>query len=88
MPRADELIAGVRDYLRNDVMTETQGRVNFLARVASNALDIVLREAAIGPAARDQEQKRLATLLGKNRRHRDPSVGIGARIAIGRYAFG
>ena len=66
MPRADELITGVRDYLRNDVMTETQGRINFLARVASNTLDIVLREAAIGPTARDQEQKRLAQILGKS----------------------
>ncbi len=65
MPRADELITGVRDYLRNDVMAETQGRLSFLARVAGNALDIVLREAAVGPAAKDQERKRLADILGK-----------------------
>ena len=65
MPRADELITGVRDYLRNDVMLETEGRLSFLARVASNALDIVLREGAIGPHVREIERKRLADILNK-----------------------
>lgn len=65
MPRTDELITGVRDYLRTDVMTGTQGRVSFLARVASNALDIVLRDAEMGPAARNRELNGLADILGK-----------------------
>ena len=44
MPRTDELVTSVRDFLRADVMAATEGRPNFLARVASNSLDIVLRE--------------------------------------------
>ncbi len=44
MPRTDELLLSVRDYLRGDVMDSTTGRTNFLARVAGNSLDIVLRE--------------------------------------------
>ncbi len=66
MPRIDELLVSVRDYLREDVMTATQGRTNFLARVAGNSLDIVLREIALGEAAQAAEQDRLVALLGEN----------------------
>ena len=48
LPRADELLSSVRDYLRQQVMEATAGRLNFLARVAANSLDIVQREMAIG----------------------------------------
>ena len=64
MPRIDELLVSVRDYLREEVMPATQGRTNFLARVAGNSLDVVLRELALGDDSRAAEQERLATLLG------------------------
>ncbi len=64
-PRTDELIESVRDFLRGDVMGQTQGRTNFLARVASNSLDIVLRELTLGPAHLAAEQARLQALLGE-----------------------
>lgn len=63
MPRADELLISVRDFLRNDVMPETQGRTNFLSRVASNSLDIVLRELSSGPAHQAEELARLQGLF-------------------------
>ncbi|MEZ5557883.1 MAG: phosphotransferase family protein [Pseudomonadales bacterium] len=63
MPRIDELLVSVRDYLREDVMAATQGRTNFLARVAGNSLDIVLRELAIGPRHRAAELARLRALF-------------------------
>ncbi len=63
MPRIDELLISVRDFLRGDVMSETRGRSNFLARVASNSMDIVLRELALGQAGRELEQARLKRLL-------------------------
>ena len=63
MPRIDELLVSVRDFLHNDVMAQTQGRTNFMARVAGNSLDIVLRDATIGPELRRREKDRLATLL-------------------------
>ncbi|MCB1691388.1 MAG: phosphotransferase family protein [Pseudomonadales bacterium] len=59
MPRADELLVSVRDFLRNDVMNVTQGRNNFMARVASNSLDIVLREWAIASRHKQAERERL-----------------------------
>ncbi|MDD9964294.1 MAG: phosphotransferase [Gammaproteobacteria bacterium] len=64
MPRLDELLISVRDYLRGDVMAETSGRTNFLARVAGNSLDIVLRDLELGAPHRDAEQARLRNLLG------------------------
>jgi len=62
MPRADELLTAVRDFLREDVMTATSGRVNFLARVAGNAVDIVMREWQLGDAARALELAKLRVL--------------------------
>lgn len=63
MPRIDELLVSVRDFLHQDVMAATSGRNNFLARVAGNSLDIVLRELARGEPARAAEHERLRKLL-------------------------
>lgn len=43
-PHADELVAAVREFLENDVMGATEGRVQFHTRVAINALRMVERE--------------------------------------------
>jgi hypothetical protein len=63
MPRADELLVSVRDFLRGDVMNSTHGRTNFMARVASNSLDIVLRELSLGQEHRRRELERLQRLF-------------------------
>jgi hypothetical protein len=65
MPRVDELLVSVRDFLRNDVMAETNGRTNFLSRVAGNSLDIVLRDTALGEPSRRAELQRLQNLFGE-----------------------
>ena len=64
MPRMDELLVSVRDFLHGDVMAATQGRTNFLARVAGNTLDIVRREVVIGPELARCETERLTQLVG------------------------
>ena len=46
-------------------MTATEGRTNFLARVAGNSLDIVVRDLQTGQAARNREHARLEALLGE-----------------------
>ena len=66
MPRASELLTSVRDFLRDDVMSATPGRGSFLARVASNSLDIVLRELELGPAHRARERGGLERILGRS----------------------
>ena len=59
MPRMEELLVSVRDFLREEVMRETQGRTSFLARVASNSLDIAIREQVMGSRLKEGEVKRL-----------------------------
>ena len=61
-PSATELIGAVRDFLRNVAMKQLEGHAAFHARVASNVLDIVERELALGP---EQFAK-----VGKARRRR------------------
>ena len=65
MPRVDELISSVRDFLRAEIMAETIGRTNFMARVASNSLDIALREIDMGARAKAQELESLKAFLGE-----------------------
>ncbi len=64
MPRTDELVESVRDFLRDEVLPATRGRTSFLARVGGNALDIVLRELSLGPAHRARERAGLVEILG------------------------
>ncbi len=59
MPSTRELIQSVRDYLRDDAMVNLKGRSQFLARVAGNSLDIVLRELALGGQHHQGELGRL-----------------------------
>ena len=65
MPRPDELLVSVRDFLRGEVMEETRGRTQFLGRVAANSLDIVLRELELGPDLHDYQVKSLSKILKK-----------------------
>jgi aminoglycoside phosphotransferase (APT) family kinase protein len=65
LPHVDELVTSVRDFLRDDVMAATKGRTNFLARVASNSLDIVLRELELGAGHAAREADGLNRLLGR-----------------------
>jgi Domain of unknown function (DUF6285) len=51
IPSTAELIAAVREYLEQDVMPATEGRLQFHARVAANVLAQVERELALGPPA-------------------------------------
>ena len=49
VPTAGELLEAVREFLEGDVMAATEGRVQFLTRVAVNVLAMVERELALGP---------------------------------------
>jgi hypothetical protein len=63
-PTAAELVTAVREFLENDVMAATEGRVQFHTRVAVNALGMIERELVDGPAFADAERARAAALLG------------------------
>ncbi|MCR9095243.1 MAG: phosphotransferase family protein [bacterium] len=81
MPRTDELLESVRDFLRNDLRGRLKGRDAFLSLVASNSLDIVLRELTRGPAHVAAEQARLVALLGAEAA--EPIDALRRRLAEG-----
>jgi aminoglycoside phosphotransferase (APT) family kinase protein len=66
LPRSDELLIGIADFLRGDGGRALDGRNQFLARVAANALDTVMRELALGPGAVAFEAEALRGLLGSD----------------------
>jgi hypothetical protein len=49
IPDAAALVEAVREFLEQDVMNATEGRVQFHARVAVNVLAMVQRELMVGP---------------------------------------
>jgi hypothetical protein len=63
-PSMQELVAAVRDFIEQRAMPELKGHTAFHARVAANALSIVVRELETGAASADEERKRLSALLG------------------------
>jgi len=65
-PTSQELVAAVRDFIQNVAMKQLEGRANFHARVAANALSIVQRELELGPEGNDNERERLKTLLNQD----------------------
>ncbi|TQM11950.1 phosphotransferase family protein [Pseudonocardia kunmingensis] len=76
-PTAAELVAAVSMFLREDVMPATEGRLNFLARVAAGALDGVGRELLLGPEQERRHRERLAAFA------QDDQAGLAAAIRAG-----
>jgi Domain of unknown function (DUF6285) len=61
-PEVAELIAAVREFLERDVMSATEGRVQFHTRVAVNALGMVERELLEGEVIAAEHAARLHAL--------------------------
>ncbi|MDQ6698523.1 MAG: DUF6285 domain-containing protein [Actinomycetota bacterium] len=62
MPSASELLEAVREFLEDDVLSATSGRVRFHTRVAVNVLRMVERESVLGPAQAEAHAARLREL--------------------------
>ncbi len=82
-PTATELVAAVREYLERDVMTATEGRVAFHARVAVNVLGMVERELEVGETQDAEEHAKLAALLGRDGTVRDLTEALARGIRDG-----
>jgi len=54
-PTASELLEAVREFLQGAVLPQTSGQLSFHARVAANAVAIVLRELEVGPFPPDAD---------------------------------
>ena len=65
MPTDIELLTSVRDFLKLDIAEEAKGRKKFLNLVASNSLDILIRENKLKGPSEQRELDGLRTLLGK-----------------------
>lgn len=61
-PTSAELIEAVREWLERDVMSSTEGRLRFHARVAANVLATVERELAVGADQEREHRERLESL--------------------------
>ena len=62
-PSTVELLTAVRNFLRDTAMTQLKDHAAFHARVATNAMDIVLRELDTAPKRNAEETERLRQLL-------------------------
>jgi hypothetical protein len=82
-PTAVELVAAVREYLEQDVMPGTEGRLAFHARVAANVLGMVERELALGERQDADEHARLVTLLGRDGTTRELTEELATEIRRG-----
>jgi len=60
VPTAAQLVEAVREFLERDVMTATEGRIQFHTRVAVNVLGQVQRELELGPDQERAHAERLA----------------------------
>ena len=63
MPSADELLAAVAAFLREQALPQLQAQTAFHARVAANVIDNVRRELQLGPEAAARDRQRLIELL-------------------------
>lgn len=63
-PTASELLSAVAGFLEHKVAPRLEGQTAFHARVAINALQIVVRELGEGNAAAAADAARLAALTG------------------------
>lgn len=61
-PTIAELVEAVREFLEDDVVDATDGRVRFHARVAANALSMVERELDLADELRERHVVRLDAL--------------------------
>lgn len=82
-PSAQLLVEAVREFLEKDVMPNTEGRISFHARVASNALRMVERELGIGHDVNEHARTQLATLLGVDAPLADLLQALAASIRNG-----
>jgi aminoglycoside phosphotransferase (APT) family kinase protein len=78
VPTAAELVEAVREFLERDVMTATEGRVQFHTRVAVNVLNMVQRELTLGADQAVTHTERLAVLGVGSERELSDAIASGA----------
>ena len=78
-PAPPEILSAVATFLRDAVVPQATPLVAFQARVAANAVDLVVRQLTLAPASDTDERDGLRALIG-----RDGSLGeLNAALADG-----
>ena len=86
-PSMRELVEAVRDFLEQKAMPELKGHTAFHARVAANALSIVVRELEQGPQSVKAELTRLQKLLSHDGTLEDLNRELCQRIRDGAFTL-
>jgi hypothetical protein len=86
-PSMRELVEAVRDFIEQRAIAELKGHTAFHARVAANALSIVVRELANGGPSGEAERERLKRLLGRDGSLLDLNRELCQRIRAGEIGF-
>ena len=84
-PSMRELVDAVREFLETRAMPELKGHTAFHARVAANALAIVVRELEQGPGAGSAELDRLRKLVGRDGTLEELNRELCRRIRAGEF---
>lgn len=82
-----ELVDAVREFLETKAMPELKGHTAFHARVAANALAIVVRELENGPKSGEEEKARLRGLLAKDGTLDELNCELCKRIRSGKFTI-
>jgi hypothetical protein len=82
-PTPTELLNAVAEFLRNDIAPKISGAAAFKLRVATNAIDLVVRQLELSEPRAADELTRLAKLLGENGSLLDLNRKLAASIAAG-----
>jgi hypothetical protein len=86
-PSMRELVDAVREFIETKAMPELKGHTAFHARVAANALAIVVRELDQGPAAGHEEIARLRGLLAQDGTLDELNRELCKRIRTGKFTI-
>lgn len=82
-PTPTELLNAVAEFLRNDIAPKISGAAAFKLRVATNAIDLVVRQLELSEPRAADELTRLVKLLGKNGSLADLNRKLADSIAAG-----
>lgn len=82
-PTPIELLNAVAEFLRNDIAPKISGAAAFKLRVATNAIDLVVRQLELSEPRAGDELKRLVKLLGENGSLIDLNGKLAESIATG-----
>jgi hypothetical protein len=82
-PTVAELVEAVREFLERDVMTASDTRLAFHARVAANVLSVVERELDAGERQTVEQHRALVALLGHDGPLRELEAELASAIRSG-----